>query len=490
VFVKIVGALTTFLVARILSPGDYGIWVTLLVIGSFSSILCLGTVEALIKLYPFLAGRGNLEEAKAVESGVLGSIILASALLCVAGAVFPIFAVNPGIAAITRLVQIVAAATAFSIFSAFFYHRFMAHQDFRHVSIIDSLRSVTFFLLIVPLSWKWGLTGAAWAIFFNEIVVLSYSLYVNIKILGAVRPTFSPLILRRLISVGFPITVIWWTYMLQTTVDRLLSMWMLGKEATGFYGLGASIVAALVLIPMVVGRVLYPKVNEEIGKNADRSTLEAYVVAPAQALALVLPPLIGVLIILVPDLYGIVFVKYLPGARSAQILLAGAYFACLIRSGVNYLVAIDKQNGVLAIVGASLAVNVALSFLLVKAGLGINGIAMGMTISCMALTSLLWKSVFVQLGLSGRSQALRLFHLYLPFLICLVVAGSLAAARYWTKSISSLPLDLAGAAIFVVAYGTAIFFVPPLDTWSRDITSRIRPVLVSTRKKLGMLAAR
>jgi O-antigen/teichoic acid export membrane protein len=345
-------------------------------------------------------------------------------------------------------------------------------------------------LLIVPLSWKWGLVGAAWAIFLNEIVVLSYSLYVNVKILGSVRPTFSPTILRRLISVGFPITVIWWTYMLQTTVDRLMSMWMLGKEATGYYGLGASIVAALVLIPMVVGRVLYPKVNEEVGKDADRLTLEAYVVAPARALALVLPPLIGVLIILVPDLYRIVFVKYLPGAQSAQILLAGAYFACLIRSGVNYLVAIDKQNGVLAIVGASLSVNVILSFILVKAGLGINGIAIGMTVSCLALTSLLWKSVFVQLGFSGRNQALRLFHLYLPFCICIVFAGGLAAARYWTHAIASLTLDLVAAALFVLVYGISVFFVPPLDAWSKDITARIRPVLLSARKRLGALAAR
>jgi O-antigen/teichoic acid export membrane protein len=185
-----------------------------------------------------------------------------------------------------------------------------------------------------------------------------------------------------------------------------------------------------------------------------------------------------------------VFVKYLPGAQSAQILLAGAYFACLIRSGVNYLVAIDKQNGVLAIVGASLAVNVALSFLFVKAGLGIGGIAVGMTVSCFVLTSLLWKSVFVQLGLSGRSQALRLFHLYLPFCICLVFAGSLAAARYWTKSISSLPLDLGASVIFVIVYGISIFFVPPLNTWSKDIASRIYPVLVSARRRLSTMVAR
>jgi O-antigen/teichoic acid export membrane protein len=481
VLVKIIGALTTFIVARVLSPGDFGIWVTLLVVGSFSSIICLGTLESLIKLFPFYTGKGEAAKALNLESGVLGSIVIAAAVLCAAGATFHFFVATGPLVPFIPYIRIMAASSALGVFSAFFYHRFMAHQDFKFVSAIDSMRSVSMFIFIVPFSWFWGLTGAVAAIAFNEAVMLVISFLVNKRTLGSVRPQFKPGQLADLVRIGFPITIIWWTYMFQTTIDRVLSISLLGKDQAGYYGLGASIVSALVLIPMVLGRVLYPKVNEEIGKNAGQTELLSYVIMPAQALAILLPVIIGTIVIAIPDLYRLLFAKYVPGILSAQVLLLGAYFVCLIRSGVNYLVAIDRQNRVLAYAAASLVVNVGLSVALVKLGFGILGISMGMALSGAVLATLLWKSVFKQLGYTFKKQVAGVYNLYLPFLICCALIGLAAWAMRPAPQAFGVLIRSGCAALFLILYGLAVATIPPLNSWTKALFGRIKPIIMPVR---------
>ncbi|MDD5675327.1 MAG: polysaccharide biosynthesis C-terminal domain-containing protein [Chitinivibrionales bacterium] len=481
VIVKVLGAVTTFAVAKFMAPADYGVWVTLLIIGSYSSILCFGTVEALVKLYPYYTGKNEFQKAGEVESGVLGSIFLAALLLVAAGFAVPLLARTPVITSLRPVIWLVVFAAALGVFSAFYYYRFTAHQDFKSVSFIDALRSVTIFILIVPLTWLWGLMGAAIATLIDELVILWYSYSVNKRSLGGVKVGFKAETLRTLIAVGFPITIIWWTYMFLTSVDRLLSMALLGKSATGYYGLGVSIVSSLVLIPMVLGRILYPKVNEEIGKNTDPARLKLYVIVPAQALGLILPLLIGTLVIVTPDIYRLFFPKYLPGIFSAQILMLGAYFICLVRTGVNYLVAIDKQNNVLGMVMLSLMVNVALSVVLVKMGLNIEGISLGTAVSGLVLSTVLWKSVFKNLGYTAAAQYRELFFLYQPFFIGAMLLGGFFGVSRAAPGFDAPVPHLLAALLFIVLYGGALFFIPPLNSWNRDLINRVKHTMLPVR---------
>jgi O-antigen/teichoic acid export membrane protein len=197
-----------------------------------------------------------------------------------------------------------------------------------------------------------------------------------------------------------------------------------------------------------------------------------------------LPVIIGTLVIAVPDLYRLLFAKYVPGIVSAQVLLLGAYFICLIRSGVNYLVAIDKQNRVLSYVAASLVVNVGLSIVLVKLGYGITGISVGMAASGAVLATLLWKSVFEQLHYPLKKQIAEVFYLYLPFFISV----ALIALPQWTLHTAPSALGMvvrAGVAVmFLVLYSIAIAFIPPLNTWTKALYGRIKPVIMPLKTVL------
>jgi O-antigen/teichoic acid export membrane protein len=472
--VRFVGGITTFVIARILSPADYGMWVTLLVIGSYAPIICLGTLEALVKMFPFYTGRGEAAKAALLESNVLGSLVLAAGLLLTAGATFHFFVQASDLGSLVNIIRLFVLAASLALLSAFYYYRFTAHQNFRYVSYIEALRAVTLFLLIVPFSWLWGLMGAALAFTFNEILILTFSHAANNRILGKLAVSFDLREIKGLVATGFPITVIWWTYMLQTSVDRLISMSMLGKAPTGYYGLGASMASAIVLIPMILGRVLYPKVNEEVGKNAGRARLTNYVLVPAQGLGLFLPLVIGTLIILTPELYRVFFPKYVRGIASAQILLLGVYFVSLIRTGVNYLVAINKQNNVLLFVLASLCANVLTSVVLVKQGYSIEGISVGTSVSALVFAALLWRSVFGRLGYAPAAQGRELAFLLMPFLLCVTLSlGLPALVREAIPGNAPLASGCA-AVLFAALYALGVTTIPPLNAWSKSLASTIR----------------
>jgi O-antigen/teichoic acid export membrane protein len=248
---------------------------------------------------------------------------------------------------------------------------------------------------------------------------------------------------------------------------------MLGKQATGYYGLGTSIVSTLILIPMVINRVLYPRVNEEVGKSADYNSLLKYVMIPAQLLSLILPFLIGVIVFIIPDFYHYLFPKYLQGAKSAQMLVLGAYFVCLIRSGVNYLVAIDKQNKVFLFVLVSLLSNIGISIVLVKCGFNIEGISVSTALSGFIFATLLWISVFRQFGYSRRKQFSELFLLYFPFIILLAISGMMYASSSFVQRYFHGLTNVIFAVLFIIIYCLIAVTVPPLKSWYKVMRLKV-----------------
>src|SRR5690349_13174971 len=84
IVVKVVTASTALLLATLLTPEQYGLWVTLLLIVSYAPIVALGSNETLVKQYPFHTGTGAVAMARRTEEGVFGSIIIAATILLAA----------------------------------------------------------------------------------------------------------------------------------------------------------------------------------------------------------------------------------------------------------------------------------------------------------------------------------------------------------------------------------------------------------------------
>ena len=468
VAVKILGVFKAFFIAKMLQPADYGLWTTLSIIVSYAPIISFGTVEALLKKYPYYIEKGETFKAKEIEKGVLGSIILSVAVFLSMGFTFNYFFSNKEIDSILFLIRLTVITSALSLLSGYFYHRFTAHQLFKIISIIDVFRSALTFLIVIVCSFYWGLTGTVISFLLCEIVVLIFSIFANRKLIGEMGTSYNFKLLADLVRIGFPITALWWVFILQTSADRMVAISMLGKVDTGYYGLGVSIVSMVVLLPSTVARVLYPKVSGAVGKLSSRSEIISYVVKPTQALSLLLPVLIGGLILACPYIYTNILPKYYNGLASAQILLIGSFFICQIRTGANYLIANDRQNILLGYFLISLVVNIVGNISLVKLGFNIEGIAISTSFSGALLASIVWINVFKEMGYGVFERIKLLLEIYLPFLILSII---FVVSFFIYPNFLNTPslFCMVNMAVFLFLFIGSILLIPPLKKRSTDL---------------------
>jgi O-antigen/teichoic acid export membrane protein len=414
-FGKFAGIIKSFYLAKVLQPSSYGIWASLILIIMYAPILSLGTVEALIKKYPYYIGKGELQKAEEIDAGVFGSIVISAMSLLILGMLTTFFIENiDNNVLYLRIVLIVAFV---SMFFGYFYNRFIAFQNFKFVSIVDVIRSIAGLICIVIFTSLWGLLGAFIGLLVGEIITIIFSIHMNYNHLGKFIIKIDFKLIKNLIKIGLPITLIWWVFILQNSLDRLVSISMLGSTQTGLYTLGVNIVGVVFLLPRVVARVLYPKINNLMGKNFTAGEFDNLVINPSHLIGFLISLFIGVFFIISPLIYTKYFPNYLPGLNSARIIIAGSYFISIIRPGTNYLIAIDKEKKLLIMFLSCFAINLFGNILLVKLGLKIDGIALSTVFSGILLSILIWYNVFKYSDFANRGGLSENLKLYQNFFI-------------------------------------------------------------------------
>ena len=265
-----------------------------------------------------------------------------------------------------------------------------------------------------------------------------------------------------------PISLVWWIFIIQSSADRLISISFLGATATGFYGLGVALVSAILLLPQALGSILYPRVNEKMGSSADLQSISALTLMPARMLSLALPIAMGLLLMLSPILYHEILPKYNKGLAVGQLLIAGSFFLCLINTGVNCLIAANKQKRVLVYALISLVTNITLNSVLALSGFGIEGIAVGSSFCGAILTTLVWQDVFQSLGYSRLDSYKQIATLYLPFVILVIFAG--CCYIFIPHVLIHYTLSTAWVyAGFLILFGTASFAIPPMKQTVKEL---------------------
>ncbi len=457
---KFIGAFAAFILPIILEPANYGVWITLLLIITYAPIAALGTVETLLKQYPYFIGKQEYAEAKRLENSVFSSILLSAILLVAAGLLSYLAILNFSLSAYGLHILIMFLTSSICIISSFFYYRIMARQYFKGASYIDFARAISSLVFLVSFSLIWQLKGAVFGFFFSETLICIFSVILSYRICGSIDFNWNYQLIGSAVRIGFPITIAFWILSLQISADRIVSMAMLGNTQTGFYGLGATFVSTIILIPAAVNRVLYPKISYGIGRNADQETILNLVLLPVRALSIVIPVLIGILIFVLPSVYHMIFPKYLPGLVSAQILLVGSFCICFIGNGANYLIASDKQKTLVCFAVMILAANYLLAISAVNLGWGIEGIALSTGVSLFLLTVLIWISAFRKMGFAISEVLGTLLNLYTP----LILMCSLLLLFYLVIPFSFNDPGISSflyAGCFVLLYTLAIFVIPP-----------------------------
>lgn len=478
-YAKGVGFLQSFVMAKVLGPASFGIWVTLLLIASYSPIVCLGTVEAMVKEVPFYLGRNDLSRVREIEAGVLGSIVLAGIVFVGLG-LLGLLVLPSGFLGVGPVVLLIVFLTiAISGFTAYFYWRFAAYDNFKAVAMLDFCRSTLALFFIGGMAWGWGLLGAVVGFLLHEAGVCLAAVWLNARHLGRPGGSFRSAWLWHAVRVGFPITLLWWVLTLQGSVDRVVLGSLVGASAVGYFGLGLSLASVLGLLPLVVGRVLYPKVSKQFGSAADPHSMRALVLTPTLALAALLVNLQLLLLVFMPILYNTLLPKYHPGLDVGQILILGSFFGCLFRNGANYLVATHKERIFLKYILLTLLFNVVADVAFVKAGWGLEGVALGTSLAGLLLNTLVWRRVLLGLGGAHSEVWPKLLGLYLPLLIlAAAVFGLRLVYGDFLRKFDAASIGLS-IALFILVNGL-LYYCPlyrsELPEWRRVLLKAARPV--------------
>lgn len=404
-----------YFAALLLGPTIFGIWKVLGITMQYGGLLHLGMRFGMHREIPILRGKGDLNKQLDITNATFAfnfavAVFVASALF--------ISTFFLGMRAEYTLgLRFVAIIIFLQYIHGFYNLLFRANNQFDIASKIHMLDGLGF-LLSVVLLYFFSFAGFLGGQVLRLLICTLYSYH---KSSFAINWQWNPKIMRTLISIGFPIMLIVFADTLFTTVDRLLILDFFGVEQLGFYSLGFVFFAPIMVFIVSSNSVLYPRFAERFGRTKNIADLKQYIVVPTTSIALFSSIIVTGMAIILPGAISILLPAFADGITAAQILVFGLFFYAVAGMAGNLFITVNKQTLRLGILLFSALVNLILSFIMIKLGYGIEGVAVGTGLSYL-LFFLISVSLAMKHCQATRRENLKLIaNVLIPFAYCIAI---------------------------------------------------------------------
>lgn len=320
------------LLARLLSPNEFGLYSAALIVIKFSAIFQgLGITPAIVQ-------RPVLEE-RHLRVGYTLSLLLGLTVSALVWAMAPAIASLLRLADLTPIVRAVCFIFLFQGASMVALASAQRALRFRWLAVVDAVAFAIGYVVVGPvLAW---LGFGIWAL---VAALLVQQLFRTIVLLAGQRHPMRPLLERsaifELLYFGSGFTIARVCNYLATQVDRLVVGRYLGADALGVYGLSSQLMTTpAVIVGQVLDRVLFPTmalVQEEPVRLA-----RAYRSAVAGCALLVLPASVVVAIV-APELVRVILGRGWEGVVAPLQILA---FSMLFRTSYKLSDSVSRATG-------------------------------------------------------------------------------------------------------------------------------------------------
>jgi len=300
-------------------------------------------------------------------------------------------------------------------------------NKFMFLSKIQILVSAIDLMLIVILVIRFGFYGFLWASALGYMWIIGYIFY-RVRHRYNLKFYFNRKLLKNLLKIGLLITAVGVIISLRATVDRLMIIRFLGVTELGYFGISYILIRFIFLIPSAVTQIIYPRLTEKYGSsNKDTNALKSYIEVSTFVLSYSMPLLIGVTFLLLPFGIHLLLPQYIPGIAAAQITILGLFFVSSGAIAGSFLTTTNRLYLYLFFSSVAVIVNFVLDYVFLKAGFGINGVALGgiLITSFIYTSSILGYVIFHYL----RSVSKTLYFIgkmYFPFFYSALLLGALA----------------------------------------------------------------
>jgi O-antigen/teichoic acid export membrane protein len=257
---------------------------------------------------------------------------------------------------------------------AFTYLR--ARGSLRRFAALEIAQAALHLTLAVVLALRWGLAGA-----FAGFVVASIGSLAILARRVPMRPALDGTRLRRLLAIGFPVVLTMLTTTLLATADRFVVAAYGGTRLLGFYALAVSVAGLAVSLAWVVRTVIFPNVYRQADAEGAGHAIRDHFRTTLLPFARWFPPLLGLGALFIGPAIMLLLPRYAEAVAPARIFIFTGATMGLASLGVLGVVAADMQRRLPLWSALALAINLALSNLAMRSGIGLEGVAAGALIS-------------------------------------------------------------------------------------------------------------
>lgn len=320
-----------FVVAKFVSPGDFGLWATINLALTYSLFVQSGLINGLNRELPYLFGKGENDEAL-LMAGTVQTFTLVSSIAVFILAIPFLFLVPFETHKMTYGMFAIVLIIILHYYQNYLFSTFRSKDSFLQLSklqFIHAFVNIATLLFVVYFSY-YGMVIKAVTV--SLVYVFLLHIYRPIKV-GLV---WNKAAFFKLVKVGLPIFSLAYIESIASTADRLLIIKYSTVTDVGLYSFGFYALSSFTIFPSSIASYIYPKMTYNYGKTHDKMIMWRYVKKVTVILLLVLTPLAVIGYFVCPILIDYFFPDYAASSHIMQILLfAGVFSGAVI--GVNAL---------------------------------------------------------------------------------------------------------------------------------------------------------
>jgi O-antigen/teichoic acid export membrane protein len=183
--------------------------------------------------------------------------------------------------------------------------------------------------------------------------------------------------LGRELRLGVPLVVASSLFLLLKSLDKLIIANKLGFYELGLYSIATMAYSYVMSLPMMLGHVWYPSLQEEYGRKQTAQGIKNYLLTTVFICSILVPTICGIAIFTVPVIVLVLLPKFAAGITAMKICVLSSFFVVLAQFGGSFLVTLDRYVVQIPILLGSIVLNCGLNLWLISQGAGLDGVAAG-----------------------------------------------------------------------------------------------------------------
>jgi O-antigen/teichoic acid export membrane protein len=315
----------------------------MLVIPQISQYFYVGLINTMTVLVPTYVEKGKNQDADRIKNIVLNISTFTSVLsfFCVLLYVLVRY-YQSGV--VNFHIAFAASLIFFWQFQKFFVTIYAAENNYKTISWVELLYSVSATIAQVTLTYYFSAYGFWWGFWVAGTLL---GVYMGKDYLTRHRIQFVKFQYceaKKILSLGLAMEISSVTYTPFIILAKIILAQIAGPLEVGYFVLSVMVIARMAMIPGAIARVLLPRISQLQAETENNgNSFQVYKVAQYYTLGLTLLAVVAGWMLL-PTVIGVLLPSYAIGVPAAYVALLAGIPYCLIDNANNYLLALQYKR--------------------------------------------------------------------------------------------------------------------------------------------------